>query len=194
MLDTNVLSGIDTERDGWQRIVAKIMLYGQHRCVISAITWHELRYGIASGGGKLKKSTIALLDQVHARFEAMPFGEPAAAQAAIASISTQALAGTGALHLCIPAAMSRQLNLAAERMHRVTLADGRSVEAPYVGPVRVEVAGRTCFAGAMVFGDEVLPGAIPMEDLDLLVDPAQQELVPRDPRGPVSMAKGFAAQ
>jgi hypothetical protein len=45
----------------------------------------------------------------------------------------------------------------------------------------------------MVFGDEVLLGAIPMEDLDLLVDPARLQLVPRDPRGPVSMAKGFSA-
>lgn len=114
-------------------------------------------------------------------------------QSSIASVNAQALVDTGALHLCIPEALSRQLNLAAERVRRLTFADGRSVEAPYVGPIRVEVAGRTCFTGAMVFGDEVLLGAIPMEDLDLLVDPARQELVPRDPRGPVSMAKGFAA-
>ena len=108
------------------------------------------------------------------------------------SVKTQALVDTVALHLCIPEALSRQLNLAAERVGRVTFADGRNVEAPYVGPVRVEVAGRTCFVGAMVFGDEVLLGAIPMEGLDLLVDPARQELAPRDPRGPVSMAKGHA--
>ena len=109
------------------------------------------------------------------------------------AIRTQALVDTGALHLCIPEAISRQLNLAAERVRRVTFADGRSVEAPYVGPVRVEVAGRTCFVGAMVFGDEVLLGAIPMEDLDLLVDTGRQQLVPRDPRGPVSVAKGCSA-
>ena len=109
------------------------------------------------------------------------------------AVTTQALVDTRALHLCIPEALCRQLNLAAERVRRVTFADGRSVEAPYVGPVRVEVAGRTCFVGAMVFGDEVLLGAIPMEDLDLLVDPARLQLVPRDPRGPVSMAKGFSA-
>ena len=115
-------------------------------------------------------------------------------QSAGTAISTQALVDTGALHLCIPEALSRQLNLAAERVRRVTFADGRSVEAPYVGPVRVEAAGRTCFVGAMVFGDEVLLGAIPMEDLDLLVDPARQELVPRDPRGPASVAKGFSAK
>ena len=51
-------------------------------------------------------------------------------QSALATISTQALVDTGALHLCIPEAMSRQLNLAAERVRRVTFAGGRSVEAP----------------------------------------------------------------
>lgn len=108
-------------------------------------------------------------------------------------VNTQALVDTGALHLCIPESVSRQLNLAAERVRRVTFADGRSVEAPYAGPIRVEVAGRTCFVGAMVFGEEVLLGAIPMEDLDLVVDPARQQVVPRDPRGPTSLAKGFAS-
>ena len=38
MLDTNVLSDIGNERAGWQRIVGKIALYGQHRCVLSATT------------------------------------------------------------------------------------------------------------------------------------------------------------
>ena len=115
-------------------------------------------------------------------------------QSAGTVVTAQALVDTGAMHLCIPEALSRQLNLAAERVRRVTFADGRSVEAPYVGPVRVEVAGRTCFVGAMVFGDEVLLGAIPMEDLDLLVDPTRQTLVPRDPRGPASVAKGFSVK
>ena len=106
----------------------------------------------------------------------------------VAAVSTQALVDTGALHLCIPESVSRQLNLSAERVRRVTFADGRSMEAPYVGPIRVEVAGRTCFVGAMVFGEEVLLGAIPMEDLDLVIDPAPQQVVPRD-RGTTSLAK-----
>ena len=42
-------------------------------------------------------------------------------------------------------------------------------------------------------GEEVLLGAIPMEDLDLVVDPARQQVVPRDPRGPTSLAKGSRA-
>ena len=108
-------------------------------------------------------------------------------------IHNPALVDTGALHLCLPEALARQLDLPVERFRRVTFADGRSVEAPYVGPVRLEVGDRVCFVGAMVFGDEVLLGAIPMEDLDLLVDPARRQVVPRDPRGPVSIAKRTAA-
>ena len=77
---TNVLSDIGNERAGWQRIVGKIALYGQHRCVLSAVTWHELRYGIASSAGKLSKPVITLLNQVYAGFEVVPFDEAAAAQ------------------------------------------------------------------------------------------------------------------
>jgi clan AA aspartic protease len=109
-----------------------------------------------------------------------------------AVITARALVDTGAVHLCIPEAVARQLGLVPERTRRVTFADGRSVEAPYAGPVHLEVADRTCFVGAMVFGDEILLGAIPMEDLDLLVDPARQVVVPRDPRGPASLAKEAA--
>jgi clan AA aspartic protease len=104
-------------------------------------------------------------------------------------IHTSALVDTGALHLCLPESLARQLNLPVEKFRRVTFADGRSVEAPYVGPIRLEVGDRVCFVGAMVFGDETLLGAIPMEDLDLLVDPARRQVIPRDPRGPVSIAK-----
>ena len=106
-----------------------------------------------------------------------------------APIHTPALVDTGALHLCIPDALARQLELPVERLRQVTFADGRNIEAPYVGPVRLDVAGRVCFVGALVFGDEVLLGAIPMEDLDLLVDPACKQVIPRDLRGPVSVAK-----
>ena len=100
-----------------------------------------------------------------------------------------ALVDTGALHLCLPESLARQMDLPFDRFRRVTYADGRSMEAPYVGPIRIEVGDRECFVGAMVFGDEVLLGAIPMEDMDLLVDPARRKVVPRDPRGPVSVAK-----
>jgi hypothetical protein len=74
----------------------------------------------------------------------------------------------------------------------VTFADGREMDAPYVGPICVRVGDRECYVGGMVFGNEILLGAIPMEDLDLFVDSERRQVVPRDPRdprGPVSVAK-----
>ena len=42
---------------------------------------------------------------------------------------------------------------------------------PYVGPIRIAFENRNCFVGALVLGDEVLLGAVPMEDMDLVVQP-----------------------
>ena len=40
-----------------------------------------------------------------------------------------------------------------------------------MGPIEVSFANRRCFTGAMVLGNEVLLGAIPMEDMDLVLRP-----------------------
>ncbi|MEB3325315.1 MAG: clan AA aspartic protease [Cyanobacteriota bacterium] len=98
-------------------------------------------------------------------------------------LEVTALADTGALMLCIPEHVVVQLQLERESMREVTVADGRVMQVPYVGPVRVEYQGRLCFVGALVLGDSVLLGAVPMEDMDLIVHPARQRLEP-DPRSP----------
>ena len=59
-----------------------------------------------------------------------------------------ALADTGALMLCIPEHVVVQLQLEQESLREVTVADGRVMQVPYVGPVRVAYQGRSCFVGA----------------------------------------------
>jgi hypothetical protein len=73
----------------------------------------------------------------------------------------------------------------------VVLADGRKLSVPYMGPVEVRFANRRCFTGAMVLGDEVMLGAIPMEDMDLVLQPQLQRLSvnPANPNLPLSVAK-----
>jgi hypothetical protein len=65
----------------------------------------------------------------------------------------------------------------------VTLADGSRKMVPYVGPVETRFKNRVAFVGAIVMGNEVLLGAIPMEDMDLVVLP-QQRLVDINPLNP----------
>jgi clan AA aspartic protease len=98
-------------------------------------------------------------------------------------IVTRALADTGALMLCIPEHIALQLELDMESKREVTVADGRSMNVPYAGPIKVEFRDRFCYVGALVLGDEVLLGAVPMEDMDLVLSPARRE-VTVDPSSP----------
>lgn len=107
------------------------------------------------------------------------------------SLQVGAMADAGALHLCITEHVAKQLQLKETSEREITLADGTKKVVPYVSGVEVRFANRIASVGALVMGDEVLLGAIPMEDLDLIVHPAtQQALVnPDNPNIAASMAK-----
>jgi clan AA aspartic protease len=91
-------------------------------------------------------------------------------------VEVDALTDSGALHLCIPPHVQLQLGLEENGKKEVTLADGEKKLVPYVGPVELHFKNRIGFAGALVLGDEVLLGAIPMEDMDLIVIPKTRTL------------------
>ena len=91
-------------------------------------------------------------------------------------IEVDALADSGAVHLCIPPHVQLQLGLEEITQKEVTLADGNRKLVPYVGPVELHFKNRVGFAGALVLGDEVLLGAIPMEDMDLVIIPRTRTL------------------
>ena len=106
-------------------------------------------------------------------------------------LTLKALADTGALMLCIPEHVALQLDLQTESLREVTVADGRSMRVPYVGPLKLEFDNRLCFVGALVMGDEVLLGAVPMEDMDLVLSPSRQTIVvnPESPNMPRARVK-----
>lgn len=109
----------------------------------------------------------------------------------MAPYRTSALADTGALHLCIPQHIAFQLKLKQLEEREVTIANGTRHLVPYVGPVKVTFNNRSCCTGAIVLGEEVLLGAIPMEDMDLIVIPSQLKVTvnPESPNIPTSIAK-----
>lgn len=86
-------------------------------------------------------------------------------------VEVDALADTGTLHLCIPEHIRIQLELEEIDKKDVTLADDSEKLVPYVGPIEIRFKNRVRFAGALVMGDQVLLGAIQMEDMDLVVIP-----------------------
>jgi clan AA aspartic protease len=94
----------------------------------------------------------------------------------LAPVDVMALADSGAVHLCIPEHIQIQLKLEAIDNKEVTLADGSKKLVPYVGPIELRFKNRVGFAGALVMGDQVLLGAIPMEDMDLIIIPKTRTL------------------
>jgi len=107
-------------------------------------------------------------------------------------MEVDALVDTGALHLRIQAHVAIQLHLEEREKREVVVADGSKHLVSYVGPIVTAFGNRSCFTGAMVLGDEVLLGVIPMEDMDLVVSPATRDVVPNpsNPNIPASIAMG----
>ena len=106
-------------------------------------------------------------------------------------LNVQALADTGPVHLCIPEHVALQLKLESLHEREVTTADGKKLLCPYAGPVEVSCGNRTCYVGALVLGDEVLLGAVPMEDLDLVLCPRTRTITvnPDSPNIPTAKVK-----
>jgi clan AA aspartic protease len=106
-------------------------------------------------------------------------------------LSQRALVDTGSTYLVIPEHAAIQLGFEELETREITLADGAKVAKPYVGPVEVRAFGRRAFVGAIVAGDETLLGAIPMEDMDLVVHPQSRSVGPNplSPNIPSGKAK-----
>lgn len=107
-----------------------------------------------------------------------------------AALQVPALADTGAAYLCLPVGVAEELGIAELERRDVALADGSRRLVPYAGPVEVCFGNRRCYVGAMLMGDEVLLGAIPMEDLDLVIQPLTRTVTvnPASPDIPSSRA------
>lgn len=109
----------------------------------------------------------------------------------IKPITVNAMVDTGVLTLCIPQHIALQLNLEINSQREVTVADGRKQLVPYVGPIELHFENRNCFVGALVIGNEVLLGVIPIEDMDLIILPGHRKLIvnPDSPNFPHALVK-----
>jgi clan AA aspartic protease len=89
------------------------------------------------------------------------------------------LVDRGAYMMAINETIQEQLDLPFVEKRKAQMASGAVVEYDIVGPVRVHFANRTAICNAFVLsGDsEPLLGAIPMEEMDILLHPQRQELI-----------------
>lgn len=93
--------------------------------------------------------------------------------------TVSALVDSGAYMLCINEHLQNQLGLRTIDTMEAELADGSIKIVDIVGPVEVNFENRStsCRAAVMPGQAEILLGAIPMEDMDVIIHPKKQILI-----------------
>lgn len=103
----------------------------------------------------------------------------------------EALVGTGAVRSVIPVHVMQELGVLAQGQRVAEYADGRKDVVDMTEQIRFNILGRDTADEALVLGDEVLIGQTVLEKTDLLVDCANNRVIPNPahPDQPVSKVK-----
>lgn len=108
-------------------------------------------------------------------------------------VEINSLVDTGATFMCVTEEIALQLGFDTSEvsLQVVTLADGHQRKVPKIAPIEIAFENRSYVTEAVVLGNEPLLGVIPLEAMDLVVDPRQQTLIvnPQHPNYPVALAK-----
>ena len=97
----------------------------------------------------------------------------------IKRLTVSALVDTGAYMLVINEHIRQQLDLPLIEAQVFRMADESERRGEVVGPVEIRFENRSTTVRAVVLAGtgEVLLGSIPLEDLDVVIDPRQQRLI-----------------
>ena len=87
--------------------------------------------------------------------------------ARIHPITVEAQIDAGQWFFCLPEPIAHQLNLSQVDERELITSESKSQRCPYVGPIAVHLQDRTCFTGAIVYGEAVRLGAPVMAELAL---------------------------
>jgi clan AA aspartic protease len=90
----------------------------------------------------------------------------------------RAMVDSGASTLVINEELKNRLGLSVVKTTKISLADGSRRECEVVGPVNIRFKNRITVTLSLVVptADEVLLGVIPLEGMDVIIDPKTQEL------------------
>jgi clan AA aspartic protease len=107
----------------------------------------------------------------------------------VRTVEVEALVDTGATTLVLPAEVCRGLGLREAGRRKVRYANGVVAELPWVRGVWIEILGREMTSDALVEAEGTTPliGQIPLEGLDLIVNPKTRDLEvnPASPDAPL---------
>jgi clan AA aspartic protease len=163
--------------------------------VVSLNRKYRLTEGTSLAGGKEMGFVYAEIELINC--EDLVFKRRGwAADEEIRRAKTIALVDSGALDLIINEEVQATLQLPVLDQRTIWLADETTREVDMVGPVEVRFENRSTIVKALVLpvAEHVLLGAIPLEGLDVCIDPVQERLIvnPKSPNMGSSQIKRVA--
>ena len=97
----------------------------------------------------------------------------------VRKMEVKVMVDSGAVTLTINEEIAKELGLRVREQIKVVLADGSTRQCDYVGPVDIRFENRLSSGLALVLpgANEVLLGVIPLEEMDVIIDPLAQQLI-----------------
>ena len=162
--------------------------------VLSLNRNYRLTEGTSLTGGKEMGFVYAEIELING--EDLAFQRRGWAYTEVRRVITTALVDSGALDLVINEEVQQQLGLSVLDQRTIWLADETTRDVDMVGPVEVRFENRSTIVKALVLpvAEHVLLGAIPLEGLDVCIDPVQERLIvnPKSPNIGSSQIKRVA--
>lgn len=94
--------------------------------------------------------------------------------------TVKSVVDTGSMYLCINEIVQEVLQLPSLGTKKVALANEQPILCDYVGPVEIKFSNRTveCASAIVLPGNsECLLGLLPLEEMDVIIDPKRNELI-----------------
>ncbi len=106
-------------------------------------------------------------------------------------MTVNALVDSDVYMMVVPEHVRLQLGLETVEYSEAEYASGAMESVPVVGPIVIKFANRRTVADAMVLGNQVLLGSIPMGAMDVVIHPRTQTLMvdPENPTMPKMIVK-----
>lgn len=144
----------------------------------------KLEYNHQRQKGAEQMGKTKVVAKIENHFDVMLARKGMKKQEEIRSIEIEALIDTGATTVCLPGRMIEELGLEEVGKRKVNMATGKN-EITVYGPVQLTIQGRECRVDVFELSGDVQPliGYVPLEWLDLLVDPKNGRLVPNPEHG-----------
>lgn len=110
--------------------------------------------------------------------DSMQFRRGKIKESEVKKTMVRALVDSGAYQMCINEDIKNQLDLSIFDTLSAELANGRIEKFDIVGPIEIRFKNRKTICNAVVLpGDsEVLLGSIPMEDMDVVLNPKEETM------------------